>query len=165
MTVSDFQSCRITQDGLISVLDAIKCFNGSCREASKLIWSRISSGDRGDPQVPTGILVEFHQFPGARQRKTPIAAFNVILRILALIPGPQGAALRKARARKRQSSQPGPSVATMTSRPLFPCDVNRWVSMVRNWNKRHGQQLRATYSSGIPREAEHNRTHHPDLQR
>lgn len=42
--------------------------------------------------------MESHQFPGARQRKTPVAAFNVILRILAMVPGPKGDALRKAQA-------------------------------------------------------------------
>ena len=40
----------------------------------------------------------FHQFQGARQRQTPVSTFSAILRILALVPGPQGDALRKAQA-------------------------------------------------------------------
>jgi hypothetical protein len=42
--------------------------------------------------------VEFHQFPGARQRETPVSAFHNILRILALMPGKQGDTLREAQA-------------------------------------------------------------------
>ena len=42
--------------------------------------------------------MDFHQFPGARQRQTPVATFSSLLRILALVPGPQGDALHKAQA-------------------------------------------------------------------
>jgi hypothetical protein len=95
LTAEYFQNCRITPDGSISVLDAIMYFRECSKDYAKRLWQEQSSSTK---LCTTGILVEFHQFPGARQRKTPIAAFNVILRILALIPGPQGDALRKAQA-------------------------------------------------------------------
>jgi len=42
--------------------------------------------------------VNFHQFPGARQRPTPVTTFSSLLRILALVPGSQEDSLRKAQA-------------------------------------------------------------------
>ena len=95
LTVADFQNCRITSDGLISVIDAIGCVNGGSTESTKKIWLRLSHGDK---TVPMGIPVEFHQFSSHGGPKTPVANFNGLLRILALIPGPHGAALRKAQA-------------------------------------------------------------------
>ena len=41
---------------------------------------------------------EFHQFPYCGGHKTPASTVNNLLRILALIPGPQGDALRTAQA-------------------------------------------------------------------
>ena len=55
LLVADFQGYRITPDGLISVLDAIRYVNGSTGEAVHMIRSRCTTLD---------IVVEFHQFPG-----------------------------------------------------------------------------------------------------
>ena len=73
MTAADFQICRITPDGRISVIDAILHVKGSSRDAAGNVWSKISSPVEF---ARTGISVEYHQFPGARQRKTPVATFN-----------------------------------------------------------------------------------------
>jgi hypothetical protein len=104
LTLDDFKSCRITPDGLSSIIDAIMYINGTDRAASKLIWTRIYSEIRKNS---TKISVEFHQFPGARQRETPVAAFHMLLCILALVPGPKGKAIREAQAELSARSTAG----------------------------------------------------------
>jgi hypothetical protein len=95
LTLDDFKSCRITLDGLISIIDAIRYF----RECSPAYAKRLWQLQYHDTKFfSSGIPVEFHQFSSRGGPKTPVAAFNVLLRILALVPGPQGKALRKAQA-------------------------------------------------------------------
>jgi hypothetical protein len=95
LTMEDFKTCRITPGGRISVIDAIGRVNGGSKESTKKIWLRLSHGDK---TVPMGIPVEFHQFSSRGGPMTPVATLNNLLQILALIPGPQGDALRKAQA-------------------------------------------------------------------
>jgi hypothetical protein len=94
LTVEEFTDCRITPSGLISVIDAIGHFLDCSRVAANKVWSRIYA-----IWFTSDIPVEFYQFTGAGQRLTPVVAtLSVLRRILALVPGPKGAALRAARS-------------------------------------------------------------------
>ena len=95
LTIEDFKACRIAPTGLISVIDAIKLFKECSKETASAIFNRIS---QINIDVDMGIPVEFHQFSTRGGPKTPISNCNVLLRILVLIPGQQGDALRKAQA-------------------------------------------------------------------
>jgi hypothetical protein len=95
LTVADFKECRITTEGLISIIDAIKYFRECSPAYAKRLWQEQSQGTK---LCTLGIPVEFHQFSSRGGHKSPVTAFNDLLRILALIPGPQGDALRKAQA-------------------------------------------------------------------
>ena len=45
ITVEDFKTCRITPDGMISVLDAIQLFMGDTGRPAYLYWQTIQSKD------------------------------------------------------------------------------------------------------------------------
>jgi hypothetical protein len=102
LTPQDFQSCRITSTGRISIIDAIMYIRSCSREAAKKVWHDIYRQLRahrsGTSSDTTGLPLKFHQFTGARQRKTPVATVSMLLHILSRVPGPAGASLRSAQA-------------------------------------------------------------------
>jgi hypothetical protein len=93
LTIEDFRACRITANGEISVIDAIVHF----LECSRAYATRLWQLQYHDTKFFTsGILVDFHQFSSRGGRKTPVATFKMLLRILQLMPGPRGNILREA---------------------------------------------------------------------
>jgi hypothetical protein len=118
LTASDFHNCRITMGGLISVIDAIGCFRECSPAYAKRLWQEQSQGTKF---CTLGIPVEFHQFSSRGGHKSPVTAFNDLLRILALIPGPQGDALRKAQAELTDAcARASARSISRTSRRLCP---------------------------------------------
>jgi hypothetical protein len=73
-----FQSCRVTSNAHISVIDSIMIFTGSDRPHASKMYRRLSLD-----------LTPFktHHFPGAGQRATPVATFDQLMPILERLPG------------------------------------------------------------------------------
>jgi predicted phosphohydrolase len=95
LSVSDFSMCKIVGN-LISVLDAIDEVMMTPNRKAKKYWNKIISSA---PQLKSTSnnnniqnLISQHQFPGARQRLTPVATFTNLLKILAHLPGAVGRA-------------------------------------------------------------------------
>lgn len=86
-----FKDCRITPTNEISVVDAIATFRGVDKEKSKKSLHELTVVGKIGP------LPKF-QFPGERQRPTPVAPFQMLLQILSQLPGEQAKILRKEQA-------------------------------------------------------------------
>ena len=79
--------CRVTPNHRFSVLDAIMKVTGCSYDAARQAWHRILQCDAAK-------IFETHQFPGERQRKTPVATIPNLLRIFSDLPGKIGAYIR-----------------------------------------------------------------------
>jgi 5-methylcytosine-specific restriction endonuclease McrA len=91
-------SCRVTLERQFSIIDAIMLVKGCSRQEAARIYLRITIVAKEGKSDQIIIGVEFHQFQGERQRLTPVADFTTLLRILALIPGPEGDTIRASAA-------------------------------------------------------------------
>ena len=91
LTEKDFEGCRITADNEFSVIDAIMKFRGVDSKQAKNIFYEICSG-RNFPTTTN--FITRHQFPGRRQRPTPVCKFKDLLLLLSQLPGPEAKALR-----------------------------------------------------------------------
>lgn len=80
---------RRTEDGLFSVLDAIRFV--AQKKNERMVWKRVSESN---PEVVTNVTTV--KFPGQRQRLTPVADKATIIEIILLLPGEVGGATRKA---------------------------------------------------------------------
>jgi hypothetical protein len=96
MSEADFAGCRIKSvTGEISVLDAIDKVKDNQNRPAKRYWERIQTKSCAMGMIRTTTLF---QFPGARQRPTPVASFAYLLVILGHMPGPTAARLRAQQA-------------------------------------------------------------------
>jgi hypothetical protein len=89
-----FKCCRTTTGNLISIIDAIMKLKGCSQDQAGKIFRRILASSSNI----FGRTVKSHQFPGARQRPTPVTDFTTLVKILALVPGAEGAAIRSQQA-------------------------------------------------------------------
>lgn len=84
---------RITEDGKISVIDVIKEVTGYNNDYAGKTLRRI----KADSEAVRASLSE-HQFPGERQRLTPIAGKKTVINIMQMLPGIAGDKFRAATA-------------------------------------------------------------------
>ncbi len=88
------EQIRRLKDGSVSAIDLIRVIGGyGTNKAAWVVWGRIN---REFPEVTT--LCSNLQFPGAGQRKTPVADKSTALQILGLLPGKAGDKYRKEAA-------------------------------------------------------------------
>ena len=83
----DFDGCRITQDGKISIIDSIRrFFNCDRRTAAQKLTRHMKSTNCSSQH-------EMHKFPG-NSNPTPVAKFEDIIGIMSKLPGAFGNELR-----------------------------------------------------------------------
>jgi hypothetical protein len=90
---ADFQRCRVSPEGKISVFDAIAHFCGCDKKQARRKSRELTDGKTSKPEVQ-GVALPYHHFQGERQRPTPVATFSNLLTILSQLPGTQARALR-----------------------------------------------------------------------
>jgi hypothetical protein len=95
-------NCRVTPDGRFSLYDALARRDGTNTHVARCRFSRWFEAEN-QPSVSDGSLetacadVTKHVFP-SEARETPVAPFHVIMRLLAVIPGPGVASVRAQQA-------------------------------------------------------------------
>jgi len=72
-TATDFQRCRTTPDGLISVVEAIRYIQNCSAEDASRLW-QVQSQDT--TFCILGRSVEFYQISTHGGHKTPVATFS-----------------------------------------------------------------------------------------
>lgn len=106
LTLSGYGEIRVSDDGRYSVFDVIEVIGG--KKNPRDAWKVLTEGF---PEV-VGKTDNF-QFPGAGQRKTPVANNEGILYIIGLLPGAVGRSYREEAAKlmleKIEGRQPAPS--------------------------------------------------------
>ena len=88
-------NARITSDGLFSIIDVILKLYGCTAEQARLKFRQIRQR-RKNPS--TAICWKAHHFSGVGQRPTPVANFQNLQKILALLPGAIGCEIRSRNA-------------------------------------------------------------------
>jgi hypothetical protein len=83
LATDHFRGCRITNDGRISVIDAIALFDGC---SANTAWHKYDALISKPGLEELGLLGS-HKFPGAGQRATPVAMFFQLLELLPQLPG------------------------------------------------------------------------------
>ena len=89
--LSQFEACRTTLDGRISVIDAVAKV---CECSPNYAAEKLRNSDVG----AVFSHLEKYQFPGARQRPTPVATPSELMSIISLLPGEKARALRAQQA-------------------------------------------------------------------
>lgn len=96
LTVESFKGCRITSDGMLSIIDAICFVKGCDRNRSAQFWNEIQKNSL-QKNLKTVNFSKF-KFSGERQRDTPVANFTDLLEILSYLPGKEGKVIRAQQA-------------------------------------------------------------------
>jgi hypothetical protein len=92
LTTDDFSKCRWTKDGDISYIDGVaEVFMCSAKEAHKKLV-------RYEGKNPVSPLWGMWQFPGARQRNTPVGPFHKFLELCSQLPGAAARSMRVEQA-------------------------------------------------------------------
>ena len=92
VTEQDFKGCRITPDKRISVYDAFGAITGKTPKQVRKLFDNIQS------RRATSELVSHYKFNGKGQTETPVANFNTIIRLCALLPKKFGRQFRDEQA-------------------------------------------------------------------
>lgn len=92
LTVADFGSIRVTEDGRISVFDLINvCAEYKDRNSQYKVWVKLG-GDFPDLLAKTTA----YKFKGRAQKETPVCDRETALQIIGLLPGRAGRKYREA---------------------------------------------------------------------
>lgn len=115
LSINGYGEIRQTDDSRYSVYDVIRVVGG--KKNPHETWTRLLK------EYSELTFCEDYQFPGARQRKTPVAATKGILIIIGLLPGAVGATYRSEAADLMRAKLDGTLSVEATQQSTTPISL------------------------------------------